>query len=114
MILTIPPGLQRLADRLPGKIDHRRDTGLLQLLPWRHTNPGAEHRRDIGQQLQHAHHTGLLCRFITLAVPLTVTGDMPFTDQGWKVANTALLFIVLSETLRDLTARGLVTVNGSG
>ncbi|MGN6512582.1 MAG: hypothetical protein ACTHKZ_03290 [Lysobacteraceae bacterium] len=25
---------------------------------------------------------------------------MPFTDSGWKVANAALFFIVLSETLR--------------
>lgn len=32
---------------------------------------------------------------------------MPFTDTGWKVVNTALLFIVLSETLRAaLTVRG--------
>jgi uncharacterized membrane protein len=32
---------------------------------------------------------------------------MPFTDTGWKVVNTALLFIVLSETLRVvLTVRG--------
>lgn len=32
---------------------------------------------------------------------------MPFTDRGWQVANTALLFIVLSETLRVvLTVRG--------
>lgn len=32
---------------------------------------------------------------------------MPFTDSGWKIVNTALLFIVLSETLRAaLTVRG--------
>ena len=32
---------------------------------------------------------------------------MPFTDSGWKIANTALLFIVLSEALR-----GILTVRG--
>jgi len=35
---------------------------------------------------------------------------MPFTDSGWKIANTALLFIVLSEALRGaLTVRGYRT-----
>jgi hypothetical protein len=44
---------------------------------------------------------------LLLAGTILAGAIMPFTDQGWKVANTALLFIVLSETLRAaLTVRG--------
>jgi hypothetical protein len=45
--------------------------------------------------------------FLLLAGAILTGMVMPFTDSGWKVANTALLFIVLSETLRvALTVRG--------
>ena len=44
---------------------------------------------------------------LLLAGTILAGAIMPFTDQGWKVANTALFFIVLSETLRAaLTVRG--------
>ena len=44
---------------------------------------------------------------LLLAGTILAGAIMPFTDRGWKVANTALLFIVLSETLRAaLTVRG--------
>jgi uncharacterized membrane protein len=45
--------------------------------------------------------------YLLLAGTILAGAIMPFTDRGWKVANTALLFIVLSETLRAaLTVRG--------
>lgn len=45
--------------------------------------------------------------FLLLAGTILVGMVMPFTDSGWKVANAALFFIVLSETLRVLlTLRG--------
>lgn len=45
--------------------------------------------------------------FLLLAGTMLTGMVMPFTDSGWKVVNTALLFIVLSETLRVvLTVRG--------
>lgn len=44
---------------------------------------------------------------LLLAGTILAGAIMPFTDRGWKVANTALLFIVLSEALRAaLTVRG--------
>jgi len=45
--------------------------------------------------------------FVLLAGTMLTGMIMPFTESGWKVANTALLFIVAAETLRSvLTARG--------
>ena len=45
--------------------------------------------------------------FVLISGTILAGAIMPFTDRGWKVANTALLFIVLSETLRAvLTVRG--------
>ncbi|KQY52216.1 DUF2178 domain-containing protein [Lysobacter sp. Root494] len=45
--------------------------------------------------------------FLLLAGTILTGMVMPFTESGWKVVNTALLFIVLSETLRVLlTVRG--------
>ena len=45
--------------------------------------------------------------FVLLAGTILTGMIMPFTESGWKVANTALLFIVLAETLRVvLTVRG--------
>jgi hypothetical protein len=44
---------------------------------------------------------------LLLAGTLLTGMVMPFTDSGWKIVNTALLFIVLSEALRGvLTVRG--------
>ena len=45
--------------------------------------------------------------FLLLAGTMLTGMVMPFTDSGWKVVNTALLFIVLSEALR-----GILTVRG--
>ena len=39
--------------------------------------------------------------YALLAGMIVVGMVMPFTDGGWKVVNTALLVIVLSETLRN-------------
>lgn len=45
--------------------------------------------------------------FLLLTGTIVVGMVMPFTDRGWTVANAALMFIVLSETLRViLTVRG--------
>ena len=45
--------------------------------------------------------------FLLLAGTLLTGMVMPFIESGWKIVNTALLFIVLSETLRvALTVRG--------
>ena len=45
--------------------------------------------------------------FLLLTGMLLCGMVMPFTESGWKVVNTALLFIVASEALRDvLTVRG--------
>ncbi len=45
--------------------------------------------------------------FLLLAGTILVGMVMPFSDSGWKVVDTALLFIVLSETLRvAMTLRG--------
>jgi len=45
--------------------------------------------------------------FLLLTGMIVVGMVMPFTDSGWKVVNSALLFIVLAETLRVLlTLRG--------
>ena len=49
----------------------------------------------------------VLAIFVLLAGTMLTGMIMPFTESGWKVANTALLFIVASETLRSaLTVRG--------
>lgn len=40
--------------------------------------------------------------FLLLAGIIVVGVVMPFSDSGWKIANTALLVIVLAETLRML------------
>lgn len=45
--------------------------------------------------------------FVMLAGMIVVGVVMPFTDHGWALTNTALLVIVLSETVRGaLTAMG--------
>lgn len=45
--------------------------------------------------------------YLLLAGMLLCGMVMPFTETGWKVVNTALLFIVASETLREvMTIRG--------
>jgi uncharacterized membrane protein len=46
--------------------------------------------------------------YLVLLTGIMLTGMvMPFTESGWKVCNTALLFIVTSEALRAvLTLRG--------
>ena len=38
--------------------------------------------------------------FLLLSGMIVAGMIMPFTDSGWEVANTALFFIVLAETLR--------------
>ena len=45
--------------------------------------------------------------FLLLTGMILVGMVMPFTESGWKVVNTALLFIVMAETLHAvLTVRG--------